>query len=190
MKVLEKGMHGQLPEIKDLKDLGGIENRRIIDKSDELFDVLREQSAVIVEWRAKMADSLTKPLVDEDDVGNEITGEEYEESTKQQDELYVYFDALKAMQADLNTFITGEDAALIDHEAKTLTKLAKRTLDPEDVDELLAPCHAPERLLALFEVRNKFRSRKEEVGSVRGLIREARALLDSMQWQGGNSRWH
>ena len=189
MKVLEqKGMHGQLPEIKDLKDLGGIENRRIIDKSDELFDLLREQSAVIVEWRAKMADSLTKPLVDEDDVGNEITGEEYEESTKQQDELYVYFDALKAMQADLNTFITGEDAALIDHEAKTLTKLAKRTLDPEDVDELLAPCHAPERLLALFEVRNKFRSRKEEVGSVRGLIREARALLDSMQWQGGNSR--
>lgn len=189
MKALEKkGMHGQLPEIKDLKDLGGIENRRIIDKSDELFDLLREQSAVIVEWRAKMADSLTKPLVDEDDVGNEITGEEYEESTKQQDELYVYFDALKAMQADLNTFITGEDAALIDHEAKTLTKLAKRTLDPEDVDELLAPCHAPERLLALFDVRNKFRSRKDEVGSVRGLIREARALLDSMQWQGGNSR--
>ncbi|GAB7332912.1 hypothetical protein MBLNU13_g04623t2 [Cladosporium sp. NU13] len=189
MKVLEKkGMHAQLPEIKDLKDLGGIENRRIIEKSDELLDLLREQSAVIVEWRAKMADSLMKPLVDEDDVGNEITGEEYEESTKQQDELYVYFDALKAMQADLNTFITGEDAALIDHEAKTLTKLAKRTLDPEDVDELLAPCHAPERLLALFEVRNKFRSRKEEVGSVRGLIREARALLDSMQWQGGNSR--
>jgi len=189
MKILEKeGMHAQLPKIRDLKDLGGIENRRIIEKSDDLFDLLREQSAVIVEWRAKMADSLTKPLVDEDDVGNEITGEEYEESTKQQDELYVYFDALKAMQADLNTFVTGEDAALIDHEAKTLTKLAKRTLDPEDVDELLAPCHAPERLLALFEVRNKFRSRKEEVGSVRGLIREARALLDSMQWQGGNSR--
>jgi E3 ubiquitin-protein ligase SHPRH len=189
MKDLEsKGMHAKLPKIQDLKDLGGIENRRIIEKSDELFDVIREQSAVIVEWRAKMADSLMKPLVDEDEIGNEITGEEYEESTKQQDELYVFFDALKAIQADLNTFITGEDAALIDHEAKTLVKLAKRTLDPEDIDELLAPCHAPERLLALFEVRNNFRSRKEEVGSVRGLIREARALLDSMQWQGEHSR--
>jgi E3 ubiquitin-protein ligase SHPRH len=92
------------------------------------------------------------------------------------------------VQADLNTFITGEDAVLIDVEAKTLTRLARRTLDPEDVDELLAPCHAPERLLALFETRDKFRSRKEEVGSVRGLIREARGLLDSMQWSGGNVR--
>lgn len=183
-----KGMHIKLPEIRDLKDLGGIENRRIIDKSDELFDLIREQSAVILEWRAKMAEFLVKPLVDEDEVGNEITGEEYEESTKQQDELYVYFDAFKAVQADLNTFVTGEDAALIDYEAKQLTKLARRTLDPEDNDELLAPCHAPERLLELFEIRNKFRSRKEEVGSVRGLIREARSLLDSMQWQGGNSR--
>jgi E3 ubiquitin-protein ligase SHPRH len=190
MKDLEsKGMYAKLPPIKDLKDYGGIENRRIIEKSDDLFDVVRGQSSVITEWRAKMSEILVKPLVDEDDVGNELTGEEYEESTKQQDELYVYFDALKAIQADLNTFITGEDAALIDYEAKTLTRLAKRTLDPEDVDELLAPCHAPETLLALFETRNKFRSRKEEVGSVRGLIREARGLLDSMQWQGGgNSR--
>jgi E3 ubiquitin-protein ligase SHPRH len=189
IKELEsKGMHAKLPTIQDLKDLGGIENRRIIDKSDELFDLIREQSSVILEWRTKMAEFLTKPLVDEDDVGNEITGEEYEESTKQQDELYVYFDAFKAVQADLNTFITGEDAVLIDVEAKTLTRLARRTLDPEDVDELLAPCHAPERLLALFETRDKFRSRKEEVGSVRGLIREARGLLDSMQWSGGNVR--
>lgn len=183
-----KGVYAKLPTIQDLTYHGGIENKRIIDKSDELFELIREQSSVIVEWRAKMAEFLTKPLVDEDDVGNEITGEEYEESTKQQDELYVYFDALKAMQADLNTFITGEDASLIDHEAKTLTKLAKRTLDPEDLDELIAPCHAPERLLALFAIRNIYRSRKEEVGSVRGLIREARALMDSMQWQDEKSR--
>jgi E3 ubiquitin-protein ligase SHPRH len=184
----KKKVQTELPQIGDLKDAGGIENRRIIDKSDELFDVIREQCAVIAEWRAKMAEFLVKPLVDEDQVGNEITGEEYEESTKQQEELYVYFDALKAVQADLNTFITGEDAGLVDFEVKALVRLARRTLDPEDVDPLLAPCHAPERVIALFDIRNKFRSRKDEIGSVRGLIQEARALESAMQWQGGNSR--
>lgn len=38
-----------------------------------------------------MAQILMKPLVDEDEA-NETTGDEYEDSTKQQDELYVYFD--------------------------------------------------------------------------------------------------
>lgn len=184
----QRKMCTQLPEIKDLKDRGGIENRRIVDKSDELFDVIRKQSSYIVEWRAKIAEFLLKPLVDEDDAGNEITGEEYEQSTKQQDELYVYFDALKAVQADLTTFVAGGDAPLIDHEIKTLVKLAKRTLDPEFPEELKEPCHAPERLLELCEIRNKFRSRKEEIGSVRGLIHESRALENSMQWQGDNSR--
>lgn len=181
-------MYTNLPQINDLKDLGGIENRRIIEKCDELFDVIREQGPIIVQWRAKMAEFLLKPLVDEDDDGNEITGEEYEQSTKQQDELYVYFDAYKAVQADLNTFITGQDAALIDYEVKTSIRLAKRTLDPEDVDELLAPCNAPEKILELFELRNKFRSRKEEVGSVRGLIQESRTLESSMQWLNSTSR--
>jgi E3 ubiquitin-protein ligase SHPRH len=184
----KKRMQTELPDIEDLKDAGGIENRRIIEKSDELFDVIREQCAVITEWRAKMAEFLVRPLVDEDQVGNEITGEEYEDSTKQQDELYVYFDVLKAVQADLNTFITGESAALIDIESTGLVKLARRTLDPEDVDELLAPCHAPELVLALFKTRDKFRSRKDEIGSVRGLIQEARSLESAMQWQDGNSR--
>lgn len=178
----------KLPKIKDLAGLGGIESRKIVEKSDDLFDLIREQGKVIVEWRAKMAEFLLKPLVDEDENGNEITGDEYEDSTKQQDELYVYFDALKAMQADLNTFITGEAAPLIDHEAKTLVRAAKRTLDPDDTDELKEPCHAPETLIKLFEVRNKFRAERDKLGSVRGLIQEARALETSVEWRGGSAR--
>lgn len=182
------GQLTKLPKIKDLAGLGGIESRKIVEKSDGLFDLIREQGKVIVEWRAKMADFLLKPLVDEDENGNEITGDEYEDSTKQQDELYVYFDALKALQADLNTFVTGEAAPLIDHEAKWLVRLAKRTLDPEDKDELLEPCHAPETLVKLFGVRNKFRAQRDKVGSVRGLIQEARALETSVQWSSGSAR--
>ena len=43
----------QLPSIQDLP-LAGIENRRLVEKADALFDVIRDQAQVIVEWRAKV----------------------------------------------------------------------------------------------------------------------------------------
>lgn len=179
---LARGGKGtRMTTVKDLK-MGGIESRRIVEKGDELFDVIREQAQVISQWRAKMAEYLLKPLVDEDD-SIETTGEEYEESTKQQDELYVYFDAVKAMQADLNTFIAGEDAPLIDHEVKMLQRDATWYLDPNI--EFDGVVHAPELLLKLLATRNKFRARKDRVGSVRGLIQEARILENSMQLNSG-----
>nr|OQO17621.1 hypothetical protein B0A51_14023 [Rachicladosporium sp. CCFEE 5018] len=187
MQSLDKGKRlTKMPKIKDLTSLGGIESRRIIEKSDDLFETIRDISAVILGWRLKMAEYLLKPLVDNE--GAETTGDEYEDSTKQQDELYVYFDALRACAADLNTFITGEDATLIDHEAKQLIRSAKRNLDQDDHDELKEQCHAPETLLKLFAIRTEYRSRKEEVGSVRGLIQEARTLEGAMQWQNGSAR--
>ncbi|KAI6895425.1 hypothetical protein KC355_g20470, partial [Hortaea werneckii] len=130
-----------------------------------------------------MAEFLIKPLVDEDE-GVETTGEEYEESTKLQDELYVYFDAVKAMQADLNTFITGEDAPLIDHEVKTLIRDARWFLDPKINTEGMV-VHAPELQLKLLGKRNDFRAHKDRVGSIRGLIQEARLLESSIQYGGG-----
>ncbi|KAI6865059.1 hypothetical protein KC334_g20111, partial [Hortaea werneckii] len=50
----EKGKMTEMPPIKDL-NLAGIEGRRIVEKADELFDIIREQSNVICEWRGKMA---------------------------------------------------------------------------------------------------------------------------------------
>lgn len=170
----------KIPKVKDLETLGGIESRRIVDKADQLFDVIRGQAKVVVEWREKMAEYLLKPLVDEDE-GIETTGDEYEDSTKLQDELYAYFDACKAVQADLNTFVTGEDAPLIDHEAKMLLRGAKIMLNKEILDEVKAQVHAPELTLGLFAIRNKFRDRKEAIGSIRGLIQEARSLETSLQ---------
>ena len=185
---LEKtGVLTSMPAIGDLNNLGGIESRRILDKADNLFEVIREQTEVIVEWRAKMAEFLLKPLVDEDE-GIETTGDEYEDSTKQQDELYVYFDAFKAMQADMNTFIAGEDAPLIDHEVKMAIRDAKWSLNPDIAPENKPMVHAPELALRLFAIRNKFRARKDRIGSVRGLIQEARTLEGSLQWNDEASR--
>ncbi|KAK4952077.1 hypothetical protein LTR10_009997 [Elasticomyces elasticus] len=171
----------KLPSITDLQ-LVGIESRRLVEKTDELFDVIRAQVKEIAKLKAKMAEYLMQPLVDEDGE-METTGEEYEASTKQQDELYTYFDIVKAMQADLHSFITGENVPHIDHEMKALEKNAKTMLDPKF--ETRVYVHAPELVLELVPVRDKFRKRKDAVGSVRGLIQEARALETSMQGQSG-----
>ena len=176
----------KMPKIRELDSLGGIESRRIMEKSDDLCDVIRELAAVITEWRAKMAEYLLNPLVDKDDV--EITGDEYEDSTKQQDELYAYFDAIKAMQADLNTFIAAEETPLIDHEMKSLAKAAKAKLNPDIVDDMKTEVHAPELTLELLKVREKFRLKKQDVGSVKGLIQEARSLESSLGFYESGTR--
>ena len=129
-KMRELERHGQLtrlPKIKDLDSLGGIESRRIVEKSDNLFDTIREQGNVIVEWRAKMAKFLLQPLVDEDATGNEITGDEYEDSTKQQDELYCYIDAYRAVVADRATCLSGQVNILVNHETVSYTHLTLPT---------------------------------------------------------------
>lgn len=88
---------------------GGIENVRIASKAEDLADILDAQAELINKWRLKVVELLLKPLVDEDG-SEETTGDEYEESTKQQDALYAYSDALRAIVADRNTCITGQSA--------------------------------------------------------------------------------
>lgn len=176
-----------LPRVSDLQSLGGIESRRIVEKSDELFDIINKQQEVLEEWRKTIVNLLLKPLVDVDDEQKDqdaaaITGEEYEDSTKQQDELFVYFDAFKAVHADLGTFITGESAPLIDFEVKQYVKNCKRYFDDKVMEAHKLFVHAPELGLKLFKIRQKFRDERDSVGSIRGLIQEARALDGSMDW--------
>lgn len=178
-QLLEQGTFTEMPKFKDLKSLGGIESRRIIEKSDDLFDRLREQGKVVCTWRATMAEYLLKSLVDKDE-GLETTGDEYEDSTKLQDELFAYFDAVKAMQTDINTFVTGEKAPLIDYEVKTAIKAAKGYLNKEIVEDMKGQVHAPEKTLELYAIRNKLRGDSNDFNSIRGLIQEARGLEASL----------
>ncbi|KAK5173628.1 uncharacterized protein LTR77_002309 [Saxophila tyrrhenica] len=179
--AVEQKKFTKMPRIKELESLGGIESRRITEKSDELFDKIREQGALIADWRAKMAEYLLKPLVDTDE-GLETTGDEYEDSTKLQDELFVYFDAVKAILADLQTSITGEKAPLIDHEMLTMVRAARTALDKDIVEEMKNQgVHAPELTLELLGTRNKLRGGSRDGLSIRGLIQEARGLEASLQ---------
>lgn len=186
MNKIQSGAMMKLPPIKDLQSMGGIESRRIVEKSDELFDIINQQQKVLEDWRGTISDLLIKPLVDDDkedsDAAAAVTGEEYEDSTKQQDELFVYFDAFKAVHADLATFVTGEHAPLIDFEAKEYIKNCKRYFDDKVMEAHKLFVHAPELGLNLFKIRQKFRDERDNVGSVRGLIQEARALDGAMDW--------
>jgi E3 ubiquitin-protein ligase SHPRH len=167
----------QMPEIPVLDDLGGIESRKSLEKVDAISDILDRQAARIREWRSKIVELLLKPLVDEEG-DQEKTGDEYEDSTKLQDELYVYTLAMRLFVADRHHTITGQENLLIENEVKNATKAAKE-----------GEGHAPELLLKIVAIRDGLKGKKDDE-SLRGIVSEVRSLQTSMQWQadGGSAR--
>ena len=66
---------------------------------------MNAQAKLILEWKQKVTELLLKPLVDKDETSVETTGDEYEDSTKLQDALNAYLDALRYIVADRSTII-------------------------------------------------------------------------------------
>jgi len=179
-KIKRKSRSKQLaaiPDIPVLDGAGGIENRKIIEKMDLLGDVLDKQKAQINEWRSQVIRLLTIPLVDKDE-GLETTGDEYQDSTKAQDELYVYLQALRTLVADRSAFLTGQANFLINGEVKDAMRQAK---DGEG--------HAPELMIKLIAERTKLHFKKDDE-SLRSVVTGLRSLATSLQWQadGGSAR--
>src|SRR5580700_6860974 len=102
----------QIPEFLSGSHHGGIETRRIMGQLNELCTALDIQANQLDEWREQTVQFLLRPLVDEDD-GLEITGDEYEESTKTQDEVMVYVQALRTAIEDRHDALTGQDNVLV-----------------------------------------------------------------------------
>ena len=152
---------------------GGIESRRVLTKAEQLEDIMSAQTDLLGKWRTKITELLCKPLVDKED---EATGEEYEESTKQQDEMYCYIDAFRAMVADRSTCLSGQINILVNHEMGMLYKEAK--------DE---KGHSPALMIELLHKRNALVQRENEMVSLRGLLHEARSAETAVQWRGVNS---
>ena len=75
----------KIPEISPLKVGGGIESRMVHEKLEYLIVIMQNQAAQIHEWRNKTTELLLLTLVDEEDA--DIQGDEYETSTKRQDEV-------------------------------------------------------------------------------------------------------
>ncbi|KAI4721854.1 hypothetical protein E4T48_01867 [Aureobasidium sp. EXF-10727] len=173
----EKGVVLERSRLAAMESPGGVENVKIIHKARDLARIMNAQAKVIDEWKEKVTELLLKPLVDKDEDNVETTGDEYEDSTKSQDTLNAYLDALRAMVADRSSSITGQSAPLIDQEVRSLVQMAK-----------LGQGHAPELILELLGERERLKQRPDELLSLRGLVHEIRGIETALDWQDGNSR--
>ena len=174
-KVTHQGFV-RIPEISQLKERGGIESRSYYDRLDELIAVMQKQGTQLEDWREETIKLLLLPLVDEEET--DLQGDEYETSTKQQDEVYVYVDALRALIADRHDIVTGQENELIKHEMLVALRQAKE-----------GGGHSPELLMQLLSIRNKLKPPKD-LGSVRGMITQLRELKTALRGSTdrGNSR--
>ncbi|KAK3944163.1 putative ATP-dependent helicase IRC20 [Diplogelasinospora grovesii] len=155
----------EIPETKSV-DQKGIESRKVVDALEELYEGLDAQANQLDEWREYVIQLLLKPLVDEED--DELTGGEYEESTKLQDEILVYLLLLRAAIADRQAVLSGQINGLVEHESRVAIQMAKNGDGPD-----------PPKLLELFHVRDEVKPRFVEgdpLSSLRGVISELRAL--------------
>lgn len=176
----------QIPHIDDLPDFGGIESRQVLNTMDNISDFLNAQAEQLQLWRTKIVDILLLRLTDDDDDDQEITGEEYDESLKAQDELYVYIMALRTLVADRNSAINGLTDTLVEHELRAAEKQALRKDIDDDQDNR---GHAPELVIEVAQTRRKLQSTLEG-GSLKGVISGIRSLTTTLQWRadGGDAR--
>jgi E3 ubiquitin-protein ligase SHPRH len=169
-------IHGKalvdVPVIHELDFEGGIENIKFMDKFQILRKTVNEQGVLIGYWRQKARDLLLKPLLDTDK-DEEQTGEEYQDSTKEQDELYVLFQIMRTLAAERQGWLSGQINALTQHEAKFAISNASS-----------GEGHAPELLLKFKGEWDRVKARSDRP-SLRGLIAELRGLSAALEWQAG-----
>lgn len=153
--------------------IGGIEVDSILNQLYQLAKVFEDQDVMLLDWQIKLEKLLISPLVDTDD--GEITGDEYEDSAKAQDQIGAYFDALRALLADRTTCINGQINTLINHEAGIILKglLAEAKQDREDGKE---PVESREFAIELLRMRFRFQQSTDPPLSLRALIHNARSL--------------
>ena len=158
-----------IPNFKHLDLSGGIESRNVLHKLEILYESMNEQAEKLDEVREKMVELLLLPLVDQEE--EELQGDEYETSTKQQDEVYVYMAVLRAMVADRRDVLTGQENTLIKSETATALQLA-----------IQGEGHSPELMRTLLLQRQKLKP-SHEMGSIRGILSELRAMKTTLRGQ-------
>ena len=168
--------------------LEGIEGRRISEELDRLAGLLSTQAAQMDEWREAVIQLLLKDLVDDDEDSMsgkvaEITGDEYEDSTKVQDEIQAYITILKAAVSDRNMLLTGQvPSGLALYEERQALRMAEHDEGP-----------APKLMLRLFAERRATipnpSSGDDAIRSLRAAIIDLRDIATRLRGQhaGGGS---
>ncbi|KAI0129308.1 hypothetical protein F4776DRAFT_628375 [Hypoxylon sp. NC0597] len=170
----ESQSYVEIPPIEFLS-LHGIESGRIVDTFGLLGEAFDQQANMIDELRETVIRMLTRPLIDEED-GIDDTGEEYEDSTKLQDELMAYTLVLRALITDRQDALSGLDNTRTRHEVAVAEARAK-----EDEG------HAPKETLALLARRHKIKQALQGI-SFRSIITDLRELAAKLRSDGGSDR--
>ncbi|KAL8943245.1 MAG: hypothetical protein Q9211_001063 [Gyalolechia sp. 1 TL-2023] len=167
-----------VPNPKLHVDRGGIESRSVLEKLENITQIIGRQANLIEGWRGKVTKLLLVPLLDTDEEDTDLQGDEYEASTQQQDAVYSYVDALRALVSDLHDIITGQRNLLIEHEMKVARRQA-----------IEGGGHSPELLKDLLGIREDLKP-SAGVGSIRGVITDLRELRTTLraQLERGNLR--
>ncbi|KAI1391186.1 SNF2 family N-terminal domain-containing protein [Hypoxylon trugodes] len=155
-----------VPEIT-VPSLHGLESRRVLDNFQILGFALNAQADLMDQWRECAVQMLIRPLVDEED--EPVTGNEYEDSTKIQDELMVYTLALRALIADRQDATSGLENERIKYDTKFAEDQAKE-----------GKGHAPKLVLKLLEERKKVKSLSQGI-SFRGIVTDLRELATKVR---------
>ncbi|PWY76366.1 hypothetical protein BO94DRAFT_588688 [Aspergillus sclerotioniger CBS 115572] len=155
----------------------GLEGRRVLEKFEDFCEAMNRHATQYESWRQTMIKFLTQSLIDQEEE-SELEGNEYEKSTKHQDEMYVYMEALRAMFADRHDCLTGQKNVLIAHEVKGGIIQAHKGEGP-----------SPTLFLEVMNLRSNMKP-DPQLGSLRGIISELRSLTISLEWQSneGSSR--
>lgn len=168
-----------IPTMKPYLYNRGLESYRLLNKFEGLCTALNQHAEKYNEWRDVMIKLVSQSLIDQEEDA-ELEGNEYERSTKHQDEMYVYMEALRSMYADRHDALTGQKNVLISHEVKAGIIQAKAGEGP-----------SPQLFLSIMNTRSELMP-NSELGSLRGIVSELRSLVTSLEWQasGGSSRAH
>lgn len=175
----QKKLFVHIPKMKPYLYNRGLESYRLLNKFEDLCAALNKHAEKYNEWRDIMIKLVSQSLIDQEEDA-ELEGNEYERSTKHQDEMYVYMEALRSMYADRHDALTGQKNILIAHEVKAGIVQAKRGEGP-----------SPQLFLSIMDTRSELMP-NPELGSLRGIVGELRSLVTSLEWQasGGSSRAH
>ncbi|KAI0167265.1 SNF2 family N-terminal domain-containing protein [Pestalotiopsis sp. NC0098] len=165
-KKAKKQSFVEIPEFTG-PDKSGLESRRHVEEYIHLIGVMDEQANLVDQLREHVIQLLLKPLVDQEE--DEITGEEYENSTKIQNDLMVYTTILRATISDRQESLSGLANERIKHEMKFYERQAKQDEGP-----------SPETFLELLRLRDQSKS-SEFQGSLRAVIANMREFATKLQ---------
>ncbi|KAJ6056097.1 hypothetical protein N7444_005195 [Penicillium canescens] len=166
-----------IPKMKPYLYSEGLESYQLLRNFEDLCAALNRHAEQYNEWRAVMIKLVSQSLIDQEEDA-ELEGNEYERSTKHQDEMYVYMEALRSMYADRYDALTGQKNVLISHEVKAGIIQAQRGEGP-----------SPQLFLKIMDTRSELMP-DPQLGSLRRIVSELRSLLTSLDWQAssGSSR--